>query len=72
MFKNLLEKYLSREFMILCVIEVIIGLKDVSLLLDSNNIILIVSLLGLTTVKRFVDKKNQTEKVVIKSDKKSD
>lgn len=67
MFKNLLEKYLSREFVILCVIEVIIGLKDVSLLLDTNNIILIVSLLGLTTVKRVVDKKNQTEKVVIKS-----
>lgn len=67
MFKNLLEKYLSREFVILCVIEVIIGLKDVSLLLDTNNIILITSLLSLTTVKKFIDKKNQTEKVVIKS-----
>lgn len=69
MFKNLLEKYLSREFIILCVIEVMIGLKNVELLLDTNNIILIVSLLGLTTVKRVVDKKNQTEKVVIRSKK---
>lgn len=67
MIKEIVLKYLSREFVILCVIEVIIGLKDVSLLLDTNNITLIVSLLGLTTVKRVVDKKNQTEKVVIKS-----
>ena len=67
MFKNLLEKYLSREFIILCVIEVMIGLKNVELLLDTNNIILITSLLSLTTVKKFIDKKNQIEKVVIKS-----
>lgn len=69
MFKELVLKYLSREFMILCVIEVIIGIKNVELLLDTNNIILIVSLLGLTTVKRVVDKKSLTEKVVIKSKK---
>lgn len=69
MFKELVLKYLSREFIILCVIEVIIGIKNVELLLDTNNIILIVSLLGLTTVKRVVDKKSLTEKVVIKSKK---
>lgn len=69
MFKNLLEKYLSREFIVLVIIEVIIGLKNVELLLDTNNIILIVSLLGLTTVKRVVDKKSLTEKVSIESKK---
>lgn len=67
MSKELVSKFLSREFIILCVIEVIIGLKNVELLLDTNNIILITSLLSLTTVKKFIDKKNQTEKVVIKS-----
>ena len=67
MIKELVLKYLSREFVILVIIEVILGLRCVELLLDTNNIILIVSLLGLTTVKRVVDGKNQTEKVIIKS-----
>lgn len=67
MIKELVLKYLSREFVILVIIEIILGLKSVELLLDTNNIILITSLLSLTTVKKFIDKKNQTEKVVIKS-----
>ena len=67
MFKNIVEKFLSREFIVLIIIEILVGLKNVELLLDTNNIILITSLLSLTTVKKFIDKKNQTEKVVIKS-----
>lgn len=63
--KNIIEKLLAREFIILVVIEILVGLKDVNLLLDTNNIILITSLLSLTTVKKFIDKKNQTEKVVL-------
>ena len=55
MFKNIVEKLLAREFMILVFIEITICLTDVKLLLDTNNIILITTLLGLTSVKKMID-----------------
>lgn len=69
MFKKLVEKLLAREFIILVVIEILICLTDVKLLLDTNNIILVTSLLGLTSVKKVIDKKSNTESIVVKQNK---
>ena len=66
MYKNIVEKFLSREFITLVSIEILIGLTDIKLLLDTNNIILITSLLGNTSVKKFIDKKSNTESIVVK------
>lgn len=72
MFKNILIKFLSREFLILVMIEVLICLTDVKLLLDTNNIILVTSLLGLTSVKKVIDRKSNTESIVVKPSKKEE
>lgn len=69
MFKNIVEKLLAREFMILVTIEILICLTDVKLLLDTNNIILVTSLLGLTSVKKVIDRKSNTESIVVKQNK---
>ena len=70
MLKNIVEKWLAREFVILVVIEIVIGLTDKKLLLDTNNIILITTLLGLTSVKKIIDGKSNTESVIVKPNKK--
>ena len=56
--KEFILKLLSREFILLVLIEVYIMALKSDLLLDTNNIILITSLLGLTTVKKFIDTKS--------------
>ena len=56
--KDFILKLLSREFILLGVIEIYIMALKSELLLDTNNIILITSLLGLTTVKKFIDTKS--------------
>lgn len=56
--KDFIFKLLSREFVLLVVIELYIMSLKSELLLDTNNIILITSLLGLTTVKKFIDTKS--------------
>jgi hypothetical protein len=56
--KEFILKLLSREFILLVLIEVYIMALKSDLLLDTNNIILITSLLGLTTVKKFIDNKS--------------
>lgn len=56
--KEFILKLLSREFILLILIEVYIMSLKSDLLLDTNNIILITSLLGLTTVKKFIDNKS--------------
>lgn len=56
--KEFILKLLSREFILLILIEIYIMSLKSDLLLDTNNIILITSLLGLTTVKKFIDNKS--------------
>lgn len=61
--KEFILKLLSREFILLILIEIYIMSLKSDLLLDTNNIILITSLLGLTTVKKFIDKSGKTIEV---------
>ena len=72
--KEFIVKLLSREFILLVVIELYIMSLKSELLLDTNNIILITSLLGLTTVKKFIDSKGgkqiEVESIIKESDKK--
>lgn len=56
--KEFIFKLLSREFILLVIIELYIMALKSELLLDTNNIILITSLLGNTTVKKFIDTKS--------------
>lgn len=66
--KEYLMKFFSREFITLVILESFIMKSKPDLLLDENNIILVMGLLGFTTVKRFIDTKNgkavEVEKVV--------
>ena len=58
--KEWIMKLMAREFIVLMYIEVAITFHDVKLLLSTENISLIGSLLTLTAVKKVIDKKYST------------
>jgi hypothetical protein len=69
--KEFTLKLLSREFILLMMIECYIMSLKSDLLLDTNNIILISTLLGLTTVKKYIDGKSNKQ-IEVESNKKSE
>lgn len=55
--KEWFMKLMAREFIVLMYIEVAVTFHDINLLLSTENISLIGSLLTLTAVKKVIDKK---------------